>query len=420
MVAFSGGLDSRVLLHLACALQQPVRAVHVHHGLQPGANAWAGHCRQVCQALGVDLTVRHVAPQPAGRGLEAAAREARYACFADALRADECLLTAHHADDQLETVLLRLMRGTGPDGLAGIARWRAFGAGWLVRPLLDYPRAGLAEYARRQGLEWVEDPSNAALEQDRNYLRAEVIPRLQARWCSAADAAARLARHASAQRDALGLLLAGHRAQWPGPWQGPLPLAALRGCAAAVRPQLLRHWLHAGDLPRPGTARLESGLDMLLGAARDRAPAMTWGGHQIRRHGDWLYRLPFPLPAPPPPVPVEPAGMTAWGDLGAVDTRWLAAAAWLRGARAGERVRMPGRPRRALRALWRDAGILPWWRERLPLVLDRDGEVLAVIGLGLTAAGGEACPTPPAADAAAWLARPRRDGPDWGWLRAPA
>ncbi|MBT9532242.1 MAG: tRNA lysidine(34) synthetase TilS, partial [Pseudomonas sp.] len=146
-VAFSGGLDSTVLLHLMVSLSRrmalpQVRAVHVEHGLQAVAAAWPAHCQQVCTALGVPLRVRAVQVAP-GASLERAAREARYAAFADELEAGELLLTAQHRDDQAETLLFRLLRGAGVRGLAGMPASRALGRGHLLRPLLTASRAEL-------------------------------------------------------------------------------------------------------------------------------------------------------------------------------------------------------------------------------------------------------------------------------------
>ncbi len=421
VVAFSGGLDSTVLLHLATQSDRPVRAIHIHHGLQPGAEQWAGHCSEVCEGLGVALTIVRVNPEKTGRGLEDAAREARYAALAARLERDECLLTAHHADDQLETLLLRMMRGTGPDGLAGIPVWRPFGAGWLARPLLGFPRERLRDYAHHHHLHWVEDPTNTELSQDRNYLRHRVIPLLSARWPRAAEAGGRLAGHSAQQRDAMRTLLADHRRQWPGPEHGPLPLDALRQSEPGVRPALLREWLRAGGMPAPGTSRLEQGLTMLLEARADRRPALVWGKFQVRRHREWLYRLPWPLPeAPEPaPAPAEAAGTVCWGGLGRlVGKTGSGPGGWIRAPRPGERVVMPQRPAKPLTELLREAGIVPWWRSRLPLLENADGEVLAVGGLGVTAAGlalwGRGGMEP------GWMPVAPADGPDWGWLRSPA
>lgn len=419
LVAFSGGLDSTVLLHLASRDARPVRAIHIHHGLQADADDWAGHCRAVCEALGIGLTVVRIGPLAPGKGVEDAARQARYAVLAEQLQRGECLLTAHHADDQLETLLLRMMRGTGPDGLAGIPAQRRFGRGWLLRPLLAFPRDRLRQYAQVNQLPWVEDPTNSDLAQDRNYLRHRVASALTDRWPGAVDAVGRLARHSAQQRQVMGMLLAEHRRHWPGPIDGPLPLDALRQSDPMVRPALLRHWLGTGALPSPGAARLERGLEMLLGAGTDRRPALVWGPHQVRRHRGWLYRLPSPLPEVPDPMPVGERGEVPWkgGGQVVIDAA-LGNGLWIRAMRPGERIAMPRRPVKPVKELLREAGIVPWWRPRLPLLENAGGEVLAVCGVGVTAAGlaawGRGCIGP------VWTPPAAPDGPDWAWLRSPA
>jgi tRNA(Ile)-lysidine synthase len=186
-VAYSGGLDSHVLLHALVSQFAPaalrLQAVHVDHGLASDAAAWARHCQRVCAALGVPLRRIRVNARPSkGESPEAAAREARYGALRSLLRGRECLLTAHHQDDQAETVLLQLLRGAGVRGLAAMPRLMPFGAGWLARPLLQWPREALCAYARRQHLDWVEDASNHDKGIDRNLLRQEVIPVLRRRW----------------------------------------------------------------------------------------------------------------------------------------------------------------------------------------------------------------------------------------------
>ena len=184
LVGYSGGLDSTALLHLLARepAHRGLRAIHVHHGLQPEADAWADHCARTCAALGIGLEIVRVqVARDTGEGLEAAARRARMAAFAQALENDGVLALAHHRDDQAETFLLRALRASGSDGLGAMRPWRRFGPGWLWRPLLDLPRQALVDYARAHGLDWIEDPSNASDDHDRNYLRRRVLSLLRER-----------------------------------------------------------------------------------------------------------------------------------------------------------------------------------------------------------------------------------------------
>ncbi|MGH8454045.1 MAG: tRNA lysidine(34) synthetase TilS, partial [Nevskiales bacterium] len=163
LLAYSGGLDSTVLLHalVRAGLPAPLEAIHIHHGLQPAADRWPGHCQRVCQQLGIPLTVLEVTPVRGPRlSPEAEARRARYDALRSAMRSGDVLLTAHHLDDQAETLLLQLLRGAGPRGLAAMPTLSEFPPGWHARPLLACSRMALETYARQHGLEWVEDPSN--------------------------------------------------------------------------------------------------------------------------------------------------------------------------------------------------------------------------------------------------------------------
>jgi len=183
-VGLSGGVDSVVLLHLLRELAPRhgfrLSAVHVHHGLSPNADDWARFCRKLCRGWVVPLTVRRVSVQKKGRGLEAAAREARRAAFA-AVAADAIVL-AHHLDDQAETVLLNLLRGAGPRGAAAMQAAGRLGDKRLLRPLLQVRRREILAYARAHHLEWIEDESNRDAALARNFLRLRVGPLLEERF----------------------------------------------------------------------------------------------------------------------------------------------------------------------------------------------------------------------------------------------
>ncbi|CAN0506332.1 unnamed protein product, partial [Discosporangium mesarthrocarpum] len=183
VVAFSGGLDSTCLLHsaaqLALTATRPLRALHINHGINADAGHWQHHCQQFCAAL--DVRLDSVAVELPATASEDDARRARFAVFEAQLEAGELLLLAQHLDDQLETLLLRLMRGAGPGGLAGMPGQRALGAGRLLRPWLALPRAQLLNYAQQYKLNWIEDDSNAETHFDRNYCRHEVLPTLEQR-----------------------------------------------------------------------------------------------------------------------------------------------------------------------------------------------------------------------------------------------
>ncbi|HCC7937922.1 TPA: tRNA lysidine(34) synthetase TilS, partial [Klebsiella pneumoniae] len=198
LVAFSGGLDSTVLLHQLVLLREQdpsltLRAVHVHHGLSAHADDWVAHCRQICQQWQVPLVVHRVTLARGGLGVEAHARAARYQAFQDTLNAGEVLVTAQHQDDQCETLLLALKRGSGPTGLSAMAPSSAFAGSRLLRPLLNETRESLRQWALAHQLSWIEDESNQDDTYDRNFLRLRVIPVLRERWPHFSEAVARSA-----------------------------------------------------------------------------------------------------------------------------------------------------------------------------------------------------------------------------------
>ena len=386
LVAFSGGLDSSVLLHRLAGdpavRTRGLRAIHVHHGLQPAADDWAAHCQRNCARLGVPLAVVRVAVAAgSGPANEGAARTARHAAFADALGDGEVLALAHHRDDQAETFLLRALRGSGVDGLAAMRAWRPYAAGWLWRPLLGLPRSALLAHAREHRLDWIEDPSNARDEADRNFLRLRVLPLLRLRWPQA-DAA--LARSAGLAAEAAQLLdtedahaLAALRGS-----DGALAIAALRDLPAARRARLLRRWVGESGLP-PLPARIVTRVEHeLLDARADAHACAEWPGAWIRA---WRGGLHAGRHAPPLPADWEagwdgraPLSLPAGGTLALTGCDGFGTPLRVHARRGGERLRLPGRAHtHALKHLLQDTGIPPWQRARLPLLSSADGTLLA-------------------------------------------
>ncbi|TQF00355.1 MAG: tRNA lysidine(34) synthetase TilS [Spiribacter salinus] len=429
VVAFSGGLDSTVLLDLACASGRPVLAVHVHHGLAAAADDWVTHCESVCQAAGVDLRVERVHVDAHKAGVQAGARAARYAALADALQAGDALLTAHHAEDQAETVLLRLLRGTGVDGLGAMSPCQSFGVGSLIRPLLAYRRAELAAYAEARGLHWVDDPGNASLRYDRVRVRQHLLPTLESEWPGVVHALNALAHDARADREARGLLLAPRLEAALLEQDGPMRVSGLAAEPPVIQCLMLREWLRSGGIRPPGRRRLEASIAAFVRAAPDRAPEMSWPEGRVARFGDQLYRLPVAWPSVPDNEVVKGPEPRTWPGLGALSWRpvagqaglvptWLDAGVTARVMRPGDRLQIPGRPRRALKSLFREAGIPPWWRLHLPILVDAVDQPLAVPGIGVdarAAASGNAVALAPV-----WAPAERPDAPDWHYFQRGA
>jgi tRNA(Ile)-lysidine synthase len=391
-IAFSGGLDSTVLLHLLADLAKteslpPLSAVHIHHGLQAAADAWPQHCQSVCDALGVPLLIERVRVQP-GASLERAARDARYAVFGSLTQANDLLLTGQHRDDQAETLLFRLMRGAGVRGLAGIPAQRPVGQGMLIRPLLDVSRSELEAYAQAHQLRWIEDPSNQDRQFSRNYLRHQVMPLLTERW---PQAQASMVRSAAHLREAKGLLdelaqidlttaATAHDFEWLG--LPSLELAPLAALSAARQRNVISHWLE--PLTRLPDTDHWSGWTDLCEAGHDASPVWRLADGELRRSagrvwwlsGDWLRS---------PVIGCEwqsPASALRLADNGRVMLSGQTPSVPLRIAyrQGGEVMHLGDRGHRDLKRLLNERAVPGFVRGRLPLLF-RDDELLAVANL---------------------------------------
>jgi len=379
-IAFSGGLDSTVLLHLLASLANtetlpPLSAVHVHHGLQAAADAWPAHCQSICDNLGVPLSVKRVQVQP-GASLERAAREARYRAFAEVTGAGEVVLTGQHRDDQAETLLFRLLRGAGVRGLAAMPAQRPLAGGYLVRPLLDVSREALEVYAHEHQLKWIEDPSNADSRFSRNYLRHRVLPALTERWPQAVTGLARTAEHlgeAQGLLDELALLdLQAASKASAFPWLGlpSLALAPLCELSDARQRNALRHWL--APLTRLPDSDHWAGWHSMRDAKGDAQPLWRLADGELHRCGQRIWWLPSTrsefsdatVSWPDPQNPLELPGngqLTLTGEApeGPLEVRYR---------QGGEILEVPGRGRRDLKRLLNESGLPGFVRGRLPLL----------------------------------------------------
>jgi tRNA(Ile)-lysidine synthase len=350
-VGLSGGVDSVVLLHVMRALAREfgfsVSAIHVHHGLSKNADAWCRFCRALCRRSKVPLSVRRVRVTRAGRGLEAAAREARYACYRK-LRADVIAL-GHQLDDQAETVLMNLLRGAGLTGASGMRASTTLGGKLVIRPLLEVPREAIVRYAKSRRLEWIEDESNRDVALTRNFLRHRVAPLLAARYPRWRESLARAARHfARADADANRLLREflsqqGLRA----PSERKLA-DMLRQLSTAKRSAQVRI-AHDGAVLRV----YRGGVVVKRPEVEDQFTPVRWSGER---------RLPLP----------ELGGELHFRKMrgAGIDSSKIGTSeVTVRLRSGGERLQPDAsRPRRTLKNLFQEAGVPPWERERLPLL----------------------------------------------------
>ena len=383
-VAFSGGVDSTVLLHALKQARLKPRAVHVNHQLQPGSQAWADHCRVLCEQWEIPFELRTVGLVPDDpAGPEAAARNARYEAIRGLMKAGDLLVTAHHRGDQAETVLLRLLRGTGVSGLAAIPEVSDLPPGRLWRPLLAHSRDALVAYAREHQLKWIEDPHNANPRFARSFLRMQIMPKLHDRWPASEENLARAAANASEARELLRELADADLSSIRMP--AGLSVDGLLQLSDARRHNAVRTWIEAAGFDAPPADALERLDREVLRARPDREPLLGFGSAEVRRFRGVLFLMRR--------LPIAPDGVELHWRSGKQlllpeGCGWLQASAspaepWsVRFPKGGERIKPPkARHTRTLKNLFQEAGVPPWVRERTPLVY-RGRQLLWVGGIG--------------------------------------
>jgi tRNA(Ile)-lysidine synthase len=413
-VAFSGGPDSCALLHLLrswkLAAQQDTPkliAIHVNHGMQAASDQWQAHCEALCDAWEIPIVVVQAVVESAGKGSEAAARDARYTAFEGELTSGDILFMGHHLDDQVETYFLRLMRGSGLSGLSAMASSRALGASELLRPLLGVQRSELQAYLEQHHLTAIEDPSNFDTDIDRNYLRQKVLPLLADRWDGYRQTVARAAGHASAAAAVIEECLPEPATVFSVMGDPGIEQCALNDVSIDAAMIKLRSWLRGKGCRMPDQLLLAEFIRQLRESAASASPRLSNGEFELQRYRDHIYLLPeFPQNIGAGAGAGAGAG-GGGGEQGAslavgeqcslagsgILTLAPAAAAGLRlnapdrltirWRKGGERCRPMGRAyNQRLKKLLQEFLVPPWWRERVPLLYLED-ELLAVAGLWL-------------------------------------
>lgn len=391
LIAFSGGPDSVCLAALIAQsrLERPVACIHVDHQLDPDSHRRARRAERIARNLGLDCRIVLARPTDLN-GPEASARHARYQALADALAPGDVLLTAHHADDQAETILLRLLRGSGPDGLAGIPAQRRFARGWIARPLLEQSRGAIMAWLQTEGLDWVEDPANEDRRFDRNALRHDIMPLLTRRWPGVERAIRRSGVLSRGASEALAELAAADLGLCMDSNQR-IELACLMNLSTYRQASAIRRWCIDSGAPPPPGPRLDELLSQIRRASIDRCPELRWKDYILRAWGgllwldatidipeDWAAQWrgdkPLSLPGPLGCLRLEAASPVS---LDRIEVRL---------GSSGESLVLPGRRHGCLvKELMRKAGIPPWQRVLWPR-LWRGDQLLAVGGRWLTAA----------------------------------
>lgn len=294
VIGYSGGVDSHLLLHAICVLKQQFKqhrylAVHVNHGLSANAAIWQTHCESVCQSLNIDFIAISVDVDiNLGQGVEAAARDARYAALSSVTEDKGLMFLGQHSDDQLETFMLQLKRGAGPKGLSGMAESRIDSNGvCMARPLLRVSRQQIEEIATEIGLDWITDESNQDTRFDRNFLRHQILPGIKQRWPGIAQAVSRSAALCAEQQSLLDEVTHGYLERVIDS-DNSINIPALLKYSVAWQNQIVRSWLASQPVPMPSEAILKQ-LSLLLNAKQDSSPIVHFSGFQFRRFKDGLY-----------------------------------------------------------------------------------------------------------------------------------
>ncbi len=393
-VAYSGGLDSTVLLHAMCEVALPIHAVHVNHHLQKKSDDWQQFCEQTCKEWGVTCSVYHADIQKLPqKSIEDIARDARYQFLESQLDNHSALVTAHHQNDLAETILLQLLRGAGPAGLAAMPACKSLNKGIHLRPLLAVSRTELLKYANEHQLEWIEDTSNLDNDFDRNYLRNEIMPKLLERWPASQQT---LSRSAQLQAEALHCLqeLAEIDLQAASTDRSQvLDVQNFQRLSGERLNNALRYWIQAHQIRVPSRKVLRHIVsDIVRKQDIETSPVQTWKEGEIRRYQNQLYLM-RPLHPHNPnqvfrwnidqPLFIESLNRTLMPNElkdNHIELPKGIKEITVRFREGGERLKPIGQKQhRSLKNLLNEAGVPPWERTRIPLLYHQD-QLISVLG----------------------------------------
>ena len=400
LVGFSGGLDSSVLLDMLSQTipSDRITAIHINHGLSAKASQWQAHAELFCQSRGITCHSENVNVEHYGSGPEAAARQVRYDVFEKLLHQQGILLLGHHQDDQIETLLYRLMRSSGPLGLSGIPVTRSIGAGTLYRPLLTWSKEELKTYALAKSIEWVEDKSNSCNDYDRNFLRNRLIPILAERW---PDYRKRLSGVSAISRDSTELCrdLASQdiMSLESRPERGGVSLLidSFNKLSRVRQKNVLRHWAETQNRHTPSRRIIDEIINSVVESRIDASPKVICGDSEYRRYDGRLYLLDsIKLVSEPVENPLDLSlrhrdaiNLGGGMQLVAEPTRGEGLrmpenrAFRIANRQGGEHCHPVGRSRsNSLKKCLQEFGLEPWWRDRVPLIL-LDQQIVAVADL---------------------------------------
>ncbi|MBC8227229.1 MAG: tRNA lysidine(34) synthetase TilS, partial [Gammaproteobacteria bacterium] len=386
-IAFSGGVDSTVLLHAIKNIideKSQIRAIHINHNIVGNSKVWAKTCKSICKNIGIDIEIISLEVTHNGYGLEAAARDERYKKLKEILYENEYLLTAHHEEDQMETVFLRMARGTGLDGLQGINEKYSFGEGIIFRPMLEVSKTSVMDYAKEHQLKWVEDSSNQDTHFDRNFLRKKIIPQFRERWPSIASSVSRLS-----QLSAQNIKILNQIAEediGPIANMNELPLAKLLDKSFERANNMLRYIILANGMSIPSMKTLQNGLKEILDPETDKS-VIAWKDYCIRKYKNHLYFLRSSDLEPNKinvRIPWEIGKAVNLGEnIGTIEATFIHGDGLsiekcenkltISYRQGGESIKPIGhRINKSLKKLFQENQILPWMRDKIHLIYYQD------------------------------------------------
>ncbi len=391
-IALSGGVDSMVLLDLLSKAKRSsdvIKAIHINHNLHESSKEWVDFVKDACKKYKLPLIVESINPKQEGFGLEAEAREQRYKKFKEIILDNECLLTAHHLDDQIETTLFRIFRGTGLDGLRSIRKKAKFGKGLLFRPLINIPREAIEQYAKLNDIKWIEDPSNNNIYFDRNYLRNNIVPSIKKRWPNAQKTITRLSSLAENNQKLLHELAKediGEIEKF-----NVLDIGILSNKSSLRINNIFRFMILKNKMGIPSLKVLENGIETLINAKSD-SPIITWDGFSIRRYKNTLYFFNPDLKQDE----IRPLKMKWFidetinlgGNRGSIQARFIKGqgialnkcpkSLEIKYRKGGEQIKPSGHKiTKSLKNLFQENNVLPWVRDQIPLFY-LDEELISV------------------------------------------
>ena len=399
LIAYSGGVDSHALLHLLAQTQAKhpeikLRSIYIDHGLQAESSDWAIHCQNIANSLNISHQTIHLnLTIQKGESLEAIARKARYQAFRSQLQKNEILLTAQHQDDQAETLLIQLLRGSGLDGLAAMPDLIPFANGLHIRPLLNITRKALEDYATENNLQHITDPSNADSRFNRNYLRHHITPMLKQRWPEMTKTLSRSARFQAEASKLLSTYVNQDLKHYVGKSNNTLSVNALKQTDKLKQKALLRQWIKSSQFPAPSETKLKHIISDVINSSSGATPLIHWNNTEIRRYKDDIYIMP-PIYQPKSSHPITwdiSAPLTLEDNLGTLDPNDLGdlkeilllknIPVTVRFRQGGESIRPQKRKHHiSLKKLMQEASIPPWQRQQIPLIYANE-QLIQVTGL---------------------------------------